>query len=72
LVKIHEKDYIITETADASQGWHPNDERKQVVDESVQTLVHQYTPWEMGHTFHFVIQKQLWRHQDKPESVHGR
>jgi hypothetical protein len=55
LVQVDEEDNIIAETTDASHGGHADNKRKKIVDESVQTLVHQDSPWKMCHTLQFII-----------------
>ena len=52
----------ITETAKSIEKRHPDHERKQVVDERVQSLVRQHSPRQMCHRLEFVVDKELWRH----------
>ena len=51
-----------------------DDEREDVVNESVQGLVCQHSPRQMGDRFHFVVDEQLGSHHDEAkgekEAVH--
>jgi hypothetical protein len=49
LVKINEKDDIVSEATDSRHSRHTDNEGKQVVNESVQALVNENPPREMCH-----------------------
>ncbi len=38
---------------------------KQVVDEGIQGLVSQHSPWEVGNRLELVVDEQLWRHRNE-------
>ena len=57
--------HTISETADAVQCRHLDDESKQVVDECVEGLVAEHAPRQMGHRLEFVVDEQLGGHHDE-------
>ena len=48
---------------------HLDDEREEIINECIDTLVCHRSPIEMSYTLQFVINEQLRRHQDHAEHV---
>lgn len=55
----------ISETAKSIQCWHFDDKRKDVINESVESLVGEHSPREVGYRFEFVVDEELWGHHDE-------
>ena len=55
----------ISEAADAIHGWHLDDKGKHVIDESVECLVGEHSPGEVGDRLELVVDEQLWSHGDE-------
>ena len=51
LVKIDYENDVVPEARDPVSGGHGDDEGKQVVDESVESLVHESSPRQVGNRF---------------------
>ncbi len=51
------------------EGWHFDDERKEIVDNGVEKLVDEGAPREMSDGFKLIVEKQLWRHHDESKGV---
>ena len=51
------------------QRGHGYNERKQVVDECVESLVSERTPRQMSNGLQLVVQEQLREHEQEPKSV---
>lgn len=49
LVQVNEKDRIVSEASNSMSGWHRNDKRKNIVDESVECFVHKCFPRQMSY-----------------------
>lgn len=69
LIKVDEEDNVVSKAADASHGRHSNDEREEIVNERVETLVDQNTPRKVSHALHLVVQKELRRHEHKAKCI---
>lgn len=65
LVQEDTEDYVISEAADAVEQWHADDEGEQIVNECVQGLVGEHTPWQVGNRLEFVVDEELRRHHYK-------
>ena len=59
LVEEDTEDEVIAEARHSVKGGHPDDERKQIVDESVERLVHEELPRQMGNRFEPIVDEQL-------------
>ena len=56
----------IAKATNAIHGRHLDDKCKHVINERVQSLVCEHSPWEMGHRLQLVVDEQLWCHGDEP------
>ena len=59
------KSLTISETSNAIHSGHLDDKGKHVVNESVEGLVGEHSPWQMGHRLELVVDKELWSHGDE-------
>ena len=59
-------DLTISEAANTIQCGHLNDKGKEVIDEGVEGLVSEHTPWKVSHRLQLVVDEQLRGHHDKP------
>ena len=55
----------ISEAADAIHGWHLDDKGEHVINESVECLVCEHSPGEVGDRLELVVDEQLWSHCDE-------
>ena len=70
---VHEKNEndVITEDSKSVHVGHDNDKSKNIVDESVESRVSEYTPRKVSNRFQLVVHIELWHHHKEPEPVHG-
>ena len=61
-----EQALTIPEASDTVHGGHFDDKGKHVIDECVEGLVGEHSPWEVGHRLQLVVDEQLWSHCDEP------
>ena len=55
----------IPEASNSVHGRHFYDECEHVIDEGVEGLVGEHSPWEMGHGLQLIVDEQLWSHCDE-------
>jgi hypothetical protein len=51
------------------QRGHGDHEREKVVDEGIERLVGERTPWKMSNRLQLVIQEKLWEHEQEAKAV---
>jgi len=77
LIKIDKEDDIVSEATDSCHGRHSDDEREQIINECIQTLVDQHSPRKVRNRFELVIQESYVvierkrTENQKTRSTHG-
>jgi len=56
----------ISEAADPVKHWHLDDKCKQIVNESVESLVGQHAPRQVSNRLQLIVDEQLWSHCNEP------
>ena len=50
---------------------HGDDEGKEIIDEGVESFVHKSSPRQMGNRLQFIIEEQLWQHEQESKSINS-
>jgi hypothetical protein len=51
--------------------WHRDCERKEIVDEGVESFVHERSPWKMRYRLEFVVDEELRQHEQETKCIHS-
>lgn len=69
LVQVDEEDNVIPEACQSVGGGHRNDKGKNIVDESVESFVHERAPGKCRHRLELVVDEQLGQHEQEAKGV---
>lgn len=68
--QIDDEHNVITEACNAMCGRHSDDKCENIINKRIERFVHERTPRQRSHRFHFVINKQLRQHEEESKCIH--
>lgn len=71
MINVNHKYEIVSEATQSVHRWHRNNEREQIIDNSIQKPIEQCFLGHVLDRLEFVIDVKLWSHLDETEYVDG-